>query len=83
MSNDPRPLKGRVEAFRLLQLPGQPQGMHMGTAYLVNDLWGRVQELERVVADLVEYAQPDGWSEEDEPWWAAALEALAGEERVP
>jgi hypothetical protein len=36
----------RVTQFRALQLPGQPQSMHMGTSYLVNDLVARVRELE-------------------------------------
>lgn len=31
-------LKKRVEQFNALELPGQPMGMHMGTAYLVGDL---------------------------------------------
>ena len=37
-------LKERVNRFNMLQLPGQPQGMHMGTSYLVNDL---LRELEK------------------------------------
>ena len=42
-------LKDRVEKFRALQLPGQPMGMHMGTSYLVNDLWREVQHLRGLV----------------------------------
>ena len=38
-------LQERVEQFRTLQLPGQPMSMHMGTAYLVNDLWREVIRL--------------------------------------
>jgi hypothetical protein len=38
-------LKKRVEQFQALQLPGQLQMMHMGTLYLVNDLWKEVQRL--------------------------------------
>jgi len=38
-------LKERIDKFMLLQLPGQPMAMHMGTSYLVNDLW---RELQRV-----------------------------------
>lgn len=37
-------LESRVTQFRCLELPGQPMSMHMGTSYLVNDLWGRVKE---------------------------------------
>jgi len=47
-------LEERVNQFHLLQLPGQPMGMHMGTSYLVSDLWRRVKELEREVKDQLE-----------------------------
>ncbi len=33
----------RVNQFGVLQLPGQPQGMHMGTEYLIDDLWRELQ----------------------------------------
>lgn len=36
-------LNDRVTKFHLLELPGQPMGMHMGTSYLVNDLWRELQ----------------------------------------
>lgn len=39
-------LKERVEQFNSLSLPGQPMTMHMGTSYLVNDLWREVQRLQ-------------------------------------
>lgn len=39
-------LKERVEQFNSLSLPGQPISMHMGTSYLVNDLWWEVQRLQ-------------------------------------
>lgn len=32
-------LEDRVMKFRMLALPGQPPMMHMGTSYLVEDLW--------------------------------------------
>lgn len=38
-------LQERVEKFSALELPGQPPVMHMGTSYLVNDLWREVQRL--------------------------------------
>lgn len=31
-------LRERVNQFMMLQLPGQPMGMHIGTSYLVSDL---------------------------------------------
>jgi len=37
-------LRDRVEKFNMLQLPGQPQGMHMGTSYLIGDLWRMLQK---------------------------------------
>lgn len=38
-------LADRVGQFNCLELPGQPQMMHMGTSYLVNDLWRAVEQL--------------------------------------
>lgn len=38
-------LQKRVEQFRALELPGQPQMMHTGTFSLVDDLWREVQRL--------------------------------------
>lgn len=38
-------LETRVRQFQALELPGQPRGMHMGTSYLVSDLWREVQRL--------------------------------------
>lgn len=37
-------LKERVLKFQMLELPGQPMGMHMGTMYLVGDLMRTVEE---------------------------------------
>ena len=37
-------LADRVMQFKTMSLPGQPMAMHMGTSYLVNDLWRAVQE---------------------------------------
>jgi len=40
-------LKKRVEQFQCLRLPGQnPMSMHMGTSYLVNDLWNECEKLQ-------------------------------------
>lgn len=38
-------LNERVNAFSTLSLPGQMPMMHMGTSYLVNDLWKAVRTL--------------------------------------
>lgn len=40
-------LKERVDQFNALELPGQPKMMHMGTSYLVNDLWREVESLRK------------------------------------
>jgi len=45
-------LKERVLQFNMLELPGQPMMMHMGTAYLVGDLWKEVQDLRERVKEL-------------------------------
>lgn len=42
-------LKTRVDQFNSLSLPGQPMGMHMGTMYLVNDLWREIEKLRELV----------------------------------
>jgi hypothetical protein len=38
-------LEDRVHKFNAMELPGQMQMMHMGTSYLVNDLWREVKRL--------------------------------------
>jgi hypothetical protein len=45
-------LKERALQFTLLQLPGQPQGMHMGTSYLVSDLLKFATEAADFIARL-------------------------------
>jgi hypothetical protein len=44
-------LKARVDQFTLLQLPGQPKMIHMGTSELVIDLWHEVLRLRRAFSD--------------------------------
>jgi len=43
-------LKQRVEDFRLMRLPGQPQLMHIGTMELVSDLAYEVARLNLQIA---------------------------------
>jgi len=45
-------LKERVEQFHLMQLPGQPMMMHMGTSYLVQDLWSTLKNLADEIDEL-------------------------------
>ena len=49
MDND---LNKRVEQFNRLELPGQPRFMHLGTDYLVNDLWSEVQKLRKHIKEM-------------------------------
>lgn len=44
-------LKSRVEDFNALRLPGQMPMMHMGTLYLVNDLWREIERLQKEIAE--------------------------------
>ena len=53
-------LKKRVDDFNSLRLPGQPFGMHMGTSYLVNDLWEDIQKRDNELRKLV-----DEWRNDD------------------
>ena len=41
-------LEERVYKFQTGELPGQPMSMHMGTSYLVNDLWKEVKRLRKI-----------------------------------
>ena len=50
-------LQERVEKFELMQLPGQPMGMHMGTFNLVNDLWREVRRLRDIIRSCVHGAE--------------------------
>jgi hypothetical protein len=50
-------LEDRVRKFSTLELPGQPTGVHMGTSYLVNDLWREVQRLRREEKHLRDLVQ--------------------------
>lgn len=45
-------LTASVAQFHTRQLPGQPAAMHMGTFYLVNDLWVAIRDAQAAVAAL-------------------------------
>lgn len=38
-------LEEKCLQFHMLQLPGQPQFMHMGTSHLVSELWIEIKRL--------------------------------------
>jgi hypothetical protein len=40
-------LEERVAQFIKNELPGQPKSVHLGTMYLVTDLWREVQKLRK------------------------------------
>lgn len=52
-------LKERVDAFRLMELPGQPRMMHMGTHRLVEDLWLECQRLNAALSMTREGLEAD------------------------
>lgn len=58
MTND-MTLEERVMAFKTMSLPGQPMGMHMGTSYLVNDLWREISRLNAALSMCREGVDPD------------------------
>jgi hypothetical protein len=58
MPND-MTLEERVDAFALMELPGQPRVMHMGTSYLVNDLWREIQRLNAALSMTREGVEAD------------------------
>lgn len=49
MSESKHTLAERVEQFNCMELPGQPMMMHMGTSYLVNDLWRSHREMQETL----------------------------------
>ncbi|KKN10932.1 hypothetical protein LCGC14_1031610 [marine sediment metagenome] len=59
MSGEPT-LEERVLQFSMLELPGQPRMMHMGTSYLVNDLWTELQRKDEDIRKALE-GEADDW----------------------
>lgn len=56
-------LRERVRQFNALELPGQPMATHMGTSYLVNDLWDANKEMLAVLKQLhaiLDFEEPIG-----------------------
>jgi len=45
-------LPERTMKFAMLELPGKSQGTHMGTSYLVDDLWRTLKELPDLIDKL-------------------------------
>ena len=52
-TTDKPDLATRFQQFVRMELPGQPRVMHIGTSYLVNDLWREVQRLRVGLEDAV------------------------------
>lgn len=64
-------LEARVHQFMSLELPGQPQAMHMGTFSLVGDLWAEVKHLRKEISDKAEWhctGQPAPYTPADGQW---------------
>ena len=53
-------LEEQVVQFMQGKLPGQPMIAHMGTTYLVNDLWREVQRLRQELKTARQGARKDG-----------------------
>ena len=53
-------LEEKVNQFKSLGIPGQPTGMHMGTYYLISDLWEEVKRLRCLHYKASEQAVEDG-----------------------
>jgi len=43
-------LDDRILQFKMLQLPGQPRMMHMGTSYLISDMEKEIKLLRTAIA---------------------------------
>ncbi len=44
-------MKLKVEQFQSMQLPGQPLGMHMGTYYLMAQMWKTINDMRSISKD--------------------------------
>ena len=51
MTEKQEELNTRRRDFSLLQLPGQPMMMPMGTSRLIDDLWAEIVELQKELED--------------------------------
>ena len=51
-------LKERIDQYKTLSLPGQPQCCHMGTNYLINDLWREILRLRTAMSDKDKVLMP-------------------------
>lgn len=57
--SDKDSLEERVDQYTRLELPGQPQSSHVGTSYLVRDLWTEVKRLREVEKQYIEIMKHD------------------------
>ena len=61
-------LHDRVMAFKCYELPGQPMVCHMGTNYLVNDLWEEVVKLRSALKQLARLGNGDHYGNSTQAW---------------
>ena len=66
-TTDQPDLATRVQQFVCMELPGQPRGMHMGTSYLVNDLWREVQRLRAGLTAIASMKREDLYYADGQP----------------
>ena len=71
-------LEERVKQFEMMRLPGQPRAIHMGTSYLINDLWREVKNLRGALDELQEFKVPAPGSQAAAPELLEALERMVG-----
>lgn len=60
MENKIDDLEKRVNQYNTFSLPGQPIGCHMGTSYLINDLWTEVKRLRAASQPPVQGGRVEG-----------------------
>lgn len=74
-------LEERVNQFHMLQLPGQPMAMHMGTSHLIDDLWKEIKKLRMPEEPTIEILKVLCVEEPED--WIAGKEAQTREIDVP
>lgn len=70
-------LKERVRQYNLMQLPGQPMGMHMGTAYLIQDLARHLATAEQLLQSWTDMIGPPPYDDCAQPSEAFVAECRA------
>lgn len=64
-------LADRVLQFQFMELPGQPMMMHMGTSYLVNDLWSAHKDMAEALREIAGIVSASKSSSDNDRLYAA------------